>query len=109
MRTTSHARRCGHGLYAAGVTAALPEQDRTALEALRAVVRLPTVARPDGAVPEPGSASAEAFDDLVDELAVTHGIAGDVSDKFSDHGPLTLLTLEIEQKLLAAAKAKAAQ
>lgn len=51
------------------MTAAPTEQDSTALAALRALVRLPTVARPDGAVPEPGSDAAEAFDDLLDELA----------------------------------------
>lgn len=45
--------------------------------------------------------------DLVNELTVEHGIAGEVSDKFADCGALDFLTLERERKLLeASAKAK---
>ncbi|MDZ8274798.1 linear amide C-N hydrolase [Microbacterium aquimaris] len=43
--------------------------------------------------------------DLVDELAVQHGIAGEVSDKFVDAGKLNFLTLEMEKQMLAAAHA----
>ena len=41
--------------------------------------------------------------DLVNELTVEHGIAGEVSDKFADTGTLNFLTLERESQLLAAA------
>lgn len=44
---------------------------------------------------------------LVDELAVKHGIAGDVSDKFTDNGSLGFLTLTKEKQYLAAAQAGA--
>jgi choloylglycine hydrolase len=45
--------------------------------------------------------------DLVDELAVEHGIAGNVTDKFTDSGELRFLTLEMEKQLLASAQSKA--
>lgn len=45
---------------------------------------------------------------LVDELAVQHGISGDVTDKFQDAGELRLLTLAMEKQFAAAAAAKAA-
>lgn len=44
---------------------------------------------------------------LVDELAVQHGIAGEVSDKFTDNGSLGFLTLTMQKQLLAAAQASA--
>jgi penicillin V acylase-like amidase (Ntn superfamily) len=43
---------------------------------------------------------------LVDELAVQHGIAGEVSDKFADNGPLGFLTLAKEKQFLAAVQAQ---
>lgn len=45
---------------------------------------------------------------LVNELTVEHGIAGEVSGKFADSGTLNFLTLEFERQLVAAA-AKAKQ
>lgn len=45
---------------------------------------------------------------LVNELTVEHGIAGEVSGKFADSGTLNFLTLELERQLAAAA-AKAKQ
>lgn len=45
---------------------------------------------------------------LVNELTVEHGIAGEVSGKFTDSGTLNFLTLEFERQLVAAA-AKAKQ
>ena len=45
---------------------------------------------------------------LVDELAVEHGIAGDVTDRFVDSGDLNLLTLAMEKQMLAAAQATTA-
>lgn len=45
--------------------------------------------------------------DLVDELTIRSGIAGQVSGKFKDCGPLKFLTLEVENELLAAAKGAA--
>ena len=42
--------------------------------------------------------------DLVNELTVEHGIAGEVSDKFVDGGTLNFLTLELERQLIAAAE-----
>lgn len=47
--------------------------------------------------------------DLVDELAIQHGIAGDVSDKFEDKGNFNFLTLAMEKQLLDAADTKAAE
>lgn len=47
--------------------------------------------------------------DLVNELAVKAGIAGEVSDKFEDSGTLSSLTLAMEEQLVAAAKAKGSQ
>ncbi|MCV7301205.1 linear amide C-N hydrolase [Mycobacterium barrassiae] len=41
--------------------------------------------------------------DLVSELAVQGGIAGNVADKFVDKGPMTFLSLKILQELAAAA------
>lgn len=46
---------------------------------------------------------------LVDDLAVENGLAGDVSDKFEDAGSLNFLTVAMEKEFLAAAEAKAAQ
>ncbi|MCC5902197.1 MAG: linear amide C-N hydrolase [Halomonas sp.] len=40
---------------------------------------------------------------LVNELTVEHGIAGEVSGKFTDSGTLNFLTLELERQLAAAA------
>ncbi|AQU84346.1 MULTISPECIES: linear amide C-N hydrolase [unclassified Halomonas] len=40
---------------------------------------------------------------LVNELTVEHGIAGEVSGKFTDSGTLSFLTLELERQLVAAA------
>lgn len=45
---------------------------------------------------------------LVNELTVEHGIAGEVSGKFADSGTLNFLTVELERQLVAAA-AKAKQ
>jgi choloylglycine hydrolase len=42
--------------------------------------------------------------DLISELAVQGGIAGNVADKFVDKGPMTFLSLKILQELAAAAK-----
>ena len=47
--------------------------------------------------------------DLVDELAIQHGIAGDVSDKFEDKGNFNFLTMAMEKQLLDAADTKAAE
>lgn len=41
---------------------------------------------------------------LVNELTVEHGIAGEVSGKFVDSGMLNFLTLELERQLVAAAE-----
>ena len=41
--------------------------------------------------------------DLVNELTVECGIAGEVSDKFVDTGTLKFLTIERERQLIAAA------
>jgi choloylglycine hydrolase len=42
--------------------------------------------------------------DLIGELAVQGGIAGNVADKFEDKGPMTFLSLKILEELEAAAK-----
>lgn len=47
--------------------------------------------------------------DLISELAVQGGLAGDVGKKFEDRGPMTFLSVTILRELeAAAAKAKAA-
>ncbi len=46
--------------------------------------------------------------DLISELAVQGGIAGNVSDKFADKGPMTFLSLKLLQELAAAEKSSAA-
>lgn len=45
--------------------------------------------------------------DLLSELAVQGGIAGNVSGRFEDKGPMTFLTLKLLAELDAAAKSKA--
>lgn len=48
--------------------------------------------------------------DLIGELAVQGGIAGNVADKFEDKGPMTFLSMTIMREMeAAAAKAKAAR
>lgn len=42
--------------------------------------------------------------DLISELAVQGGIAGNVADKFTDKGPMTFLSLKMMETLEAAAK-----
>lgn len=42
--------------------------------------------------------------DLIGELAVQGGIAGNVADKFADKGPMTFLSLKLMETLEAAAK-----
>lgn len=46
--------------------------------------------------------------DLISELAVKGGIAGNVSDKFADKGPMTFLSLKLLQELSAGEKPSAA-
>ena len=46
---------------------------------------------------------------LVDELAVEQGIAGEVSQKFTAGAALTFLTLEMEKQMLAAARQQVEQ
>lgn len=41
--------------------------------------------------------------DLIGELALTGGLAGQVSDKFVDAGDMTFLSIPLEEKLIAAA------
>ena len=45
--------------------------------------------------------------DLIGELAVQGGIAGNVADKFADKGPMTFLSLKLLQELAAAAEKSA--
>ncbi|MGV0735231.1 linear amide C-N hydrolase [Mycobacterium syngnathidarum] len=45
--------------------------------------------------------------DLIGELAVQGGIAGNVADKFADKGPMTFLSLKIMEELEAAQKHQA--
>lgn len=47
--------------------------------------------------------SAQLKLDLVSELALQGGLAGNVSSKFEDKGPMTFLSLKLEQELAAAA------
>jgi len=41
--------------------------------------------------------------DLISELSLTGGLAGDVTDRFEEKGPLTFLSLQREKQMAAAA------